>query len=476
MGGNGLGFPLQACGFQLATFNSFLILEPIVPEEIDNQDNQAPLVPFRARAASVWAFLKLVRTQFVDDGCQSSAAALTYTTLFAIVPVMTVTVAIISAIPALNERSVMIQEWAFEYFVPSAGHQILQHLNEFSRQATKLTGVGILFLVVTAILMLRTIEQALNRIWKIRHPRRGVTSLMMYWAVLSLGPLLLGVGLAISSYLTSVSLITHTVAFLGGVRFWLSLLPFFLTTATLSLLYIMVPNTAVPYRQGVLGAAIAALLFELAKAGFAQFVKHAPNYQVVYGAFAAVPLFLLWVYISWVLVLLGAELVRALVVFQEYRRKVPRLQALLRLLWVFWERQREGRVLHPGEVRRVMHESGVTHWDEFRNLMQDCGLIRRTDEGGYVLIRDLRTLSLAQLLVMLPWPVSHQFNVNVAGKEAWEAVLKTRCDEARDGLNAPLDFPLESLFEGRVEPSRNLCEDREKSIRKEQDDEQGRPS
>ncbi|HAB05118.1 MAG TPA: hypothetical protein DCE35_06515, partial [Alcanivorax sp.] len=105
------------------------------------------------------------------------------------------------------------------------------------------------------------------------------------------------------------------------VRFWLTLLPFFLTTSVLALLYIVVPNTSVPLRQGLIGAAFAALLFELAKAAFAQFIKHAPNYQVVYGAFAAVPLFLLWIYISWMLVLFGAELVRALVVFQEHQRR-----------------------------------------------------------------------------------------------------------------------------------------------------------
>ena len=413
--------------------------------------DETPLIPFRARAASVLAFLKLLRQQFDDDGCRSSAAALTYTTLFAIVPIMTVMFAVIAAIPSLNERGLAIQKWAFEYFVPSAGNQILGYLATFSQQATNLTGVGVVFLVVTAVLMLRTIEQTLNRIWHIREPRKGLTSMMMYWAVLSLGPLLLGAGLGISSYLTSVSLISNTVAYLGGVRFWLSLLPFFFTFAMLALLYILVPNTSVPVRQGLVGAAVAALLFELAKAAFAQFIKHAPNYQVVYGAFAAVPLFLLWIYISWILVLLGAELVRALVVFQEHRRKVPGTQALLRLLRVFWERQRHGRILRSTEVRQVMHDSGVTHWDEFRNLLQDRRLIRRTEEGGYVLIRDLRRLTLSQLVAMMPWPAEQQLRVNADGKEPWEAALKERCEAAREGLHQPLDIDLESLFENQVD-------------------------
>ena len=420
-------------------------------EKSNANSDDTPLIPFRARLESIWAFLKLLRRQFVEDGCPSAAAALTYTTLFAIVPIMTVMFAVIASIPALNERGMVIQKWAFEYFVPSAGNQILGYLATFTQQATNLTGPGVVMLVVTSVLMLRTIEQALNRIWRLPHARKGMVSMMTYWAVLSLGPLLLGAGMGISSYLTSVSLISDTVAYFGGIRAWLSVLPFFFTFAMLALLYIVVPNTSVPIRQGLLGAAVAALLFELAKAAFAQFIKHAPNYQVVYGAFAAVPLFLLWIYISWILVLLGAELVRTLVVFQEHRRKVPRTQALLRLLQVFWDRQRHGRVLRSNEVRQVMHDSGVTHWDEFRNLLQDCKLIKRTEEGGYVLTRDLRRLTLAQLLAMVPWPAEQQLRINAHGKEPWEAALKQRCDEARRGLHQPLEFDLEALFENRVE-------------------------
>ncbi|KYZ88197.1 hypothetical protein A3Q32_02040 [Alcanivorax sp. KX64203] len=412
--------------------------------------DETPLIPFRVRMQSLVAFLRLLRRQFVEDGCLSSAAALTYTTLFAIVPVMTVMFTVISAIPALNERGLAIRQWAFQYFVPSAGDQILRHLEGFSRQATNLTVVGALFLVVTSVLMLRTIEQSLNRIWRIGKPRKGLTSLMMYWAVLSLGPILLGAGLGISSYLTSVSLVTDTVAYLGGDRFWLRALPVVMTTGLLSLLYIVVPNTSVPIRQGILGALLAALAFELAKGGFAFFIRQVPSYQVIYGAFAMVPVFLLWIYISWIIVLAGAELVRGLVVFEEFRRRVPRTQSLLRLLCVLWTRQRNGEVLRHNEVQRVLREAGVTHWDEFRNLLEDRGLMRRTDEGGYMLSGDLRSLTLAELLAMLPWTSEQQLSVNAQGLEPWETVLKARCDQAREGMREPLSFPLETLFENQL--------------------------
>ncbi|WP_156496887.1 YihY family inner membrane protein, partial [Alcanivorax sp. HI0083] len=129
-----------------------------------------------------------------------SAAALTYTTLFAIVPVMTVSFAVLSSVPALKDKGAQFQAWAFEYFVPSAGNMLLDHLQSFAKQAANLTGLGIVFLVITSILMLSTVEQTLNRIWKVQTPRKGLTSLLMYWAVLSLGPICLGLGLAISSY------------------------------------------------------------------------------------------------------------------------------------------------------------------------------------------------------------------------------------------------------------------------------------
>lgn len=428
-------------------------------------ENEQPVIPVHARFDSIKAFFALLVRQFNEDGCRQSAAALTYTTLFAIVPVMTVSFAVLSSVPALKDKGTQFQAWAFEYFVPSAGNMLLDHLQSFAKQAANLTGLGIVFLVVTSILMLSTVEQTLNRIWKVQTPRKGLTSLLMYWAVLSLGPICLGLGLAISSYLTSQAIFSDTVSYLGGVRLWLSLLPFLFTTAMLTLMYTVVPNTKIPLRQGLLGAAVAALLFELAKGGFTFFIKQAPSYQVVYGAFAAVPVFLLWIYISWTIVLGGAELVRALVVFQEHRRQVPRMHALVRLLNVFWQRQQNGKVLRSKEVRKVMQESGISQWDEFRNLLVNAKLIRRTEEGGYMLSRDLRNLSLGQLVAMLPWPAHTQLRVRQQSEPLpWEAALKNRMDQAREGMMAPLDISLDALFsESRVGEEKHVEHNRKDS-------------
>jgi membrane protein len=396
-------------------------------------------------------FLQLLARSFRQDGCKESAAALTYTTLFAIVPIMTVAFAILSAIPALQARSADIQQWAFANFAPGAGEKVLEYVNEFSRQAGNLTAIGVVFLFVTSVLMLRTIEGNMNRIWRVTVPRGGLMSFIMYWAVLTLGPLSLGAALGISSYLTSMALFTDTVEMLGGMRLWLSLLPLLFMTLSLTLLYVVVPNCYVPLRQGLIGGFVAACLFELAKGGFTLFIRMSPSYEVVYGAFAAVPLFLLWLFISWNIVLGGAELVRVLVVFGEYRSSLPRLQSMLRLLEILWRRQQQGRVLRVQEVRRVMKLAGASHWEEFRNLLMDLRLMRRTENGEFVLGRDLTTLTLTELLDMLPWTTRDALRVGEQHSRPWEPVLAARCAEARIGLTTPLDMTVEQLFSSTEE-------------------------
>lgn len=407
-----------------------------------------PLEPVWERLRDVWAYFVLLKNQFVEDGLQQSAAALTYTTLFAIVPVMTVTYSVLAMVPALRSKGDAIQEWLLGVVAPSAGEQVQIYLSEFSRQTTNLTMVGGVFLLVTAVLLLRTIENTFNRIWNVARPRRGVLAILMYWAVLTLGPILLGVGLGLSSYLTSQTLFTDTVELIGGMRTLLAVLPVVLTTILLTLLYVLVPNCQVPYKQGIIGAFVAALLFELAKSGFAMFIKLAPSYQVIYGAFAAVPLFLLWIYVSWVIVLAGAELVKSAVIFAEYRGKVPKFQALMRALYVLWEKQQEGQVLEPLQLRETLQSARVNQWDEHRDLLVELNLVQRTDEDSYVLTRDLRSLSVADLMALTPWSLDLLLQIDATSNvvKPWERMLAQRCQATQAALDDILGLSLEELF------------------------------
>ena len=175
-------------------------------------------------------FGRFLVQRFLADRGPHSAAALTYTTLFAVVPMMTVTFAMLSAIPAFQGIGEQIQVYIFSNFIPSTGATIQDYLVAFTDQARQLTWFGVGFLMATALMMLLTIEKAFNVIWRVRQPRRGISSFLLYWAILSLGPLLLGAGFAMSTYITSLSLISGPHALIGA-RTVLKAMPLLLSVA-----------------------------------------------------------------------------------------------------------------------------------------------------------------------------------------------------------------------------------------------------
>jgi len=382
-------------------------------------------MPFPALHQSL-SFIRFVPRRFLDDNCQQSAMVLTYTTLFAVVPIMTVTFAILSAIPSLQHVSADIQDFVFKHFIPSTGAVVQERLQEFSRQARGLTVVGIGMLFVTALMMLVTIEQAFNQIWKVRQARKGVISFLRYWAVLSLGPLLLGAGFAISSYLTSLKLFDTAASVVSDVIPGLQLLPFISTTLAFMLLYVAVPNCKVPLRAGFLGGLVAALLFELAKAGFGLFVSQFSSYTLVYGAFAAFPVFLIWIYLSWMIILLGVEITRALAIFRRTSliNRHPVL-ALLDVLQLFWRKQQRGGTVTDIEAMSILGKQEMELWFQFTDILQREHLIQRTDDGSYVLARNLEQIKLSDFYRALPWPLPQPADLErLHADDHWVKVLK----------------------------------------------------
>ncbi len=351
-------------------------------------------------------FCRYLAKRFLEDNCPKNAAALTYTTLFAVVPMMTVSYAMLAAIPAFSEVGNQIEDFIFQNFVPTTGVAVQQYLSDFSNQARQLTGIGVAVLIVTAFLMITNIEKSFNAIWRIRQPRRGVSSFLLYWAVLSLGPLLLGAGFVVSTYLTSLAFMGEESAYASAGRWMLGWVPLLLSMAAFTLLFVAVPNTRVPLRHGLVGGVLVALLFEGAKACFALYVALFPGYQLIYGAFAAFPLFLLWIYISWLIILAGAELVANLGNGSAWNRPVyPWLINLLGLLKMLLDAQRRGEAVDLHKVNRagwVVHEHlwlDLTGWLEARRL------ITRTHQGGYVFSRDPGRMDMAELLAFLPEPM-----------------------------------------------------------------------
>lgn len=347
--------------------------------------------------ANFWHFLRYLGYRYKTDGCQQSAAALTYTSLFAVVPMLTLMYSMFSLVPAFQSVGAEVENWVFSNFLPSSGQEITQYLREFSVQARKLSFAGGVILVVTAYLMLSNIEKSFNHIWSTPGSRRGLMSFLIYWAILSLGPLLLGAGMVINTYLLSIRLIFDENAAIGFVGQLYALLPWLLTWVAFTLLFVAVPNCRVNARYAAIGGLMTTLMFQGAKALFGGLVSYT-SYNNVYGAFAVIPLFLIWIYLLWVIILLGAELVRSLETFRYEGRgkKLPDVIAVLVVLWQCWRRQQKGQALSDKTISRIGMDG--EHWRHLRNLLLELRVLEKTASGQFVLLRDLSSVSIGDVI------------------------------------------------------------------------------
>lgn len=345
-------------------------------------------------------YFRLVARRFVDDGCQHSAAALTYMTLFALVPLLTVMFTVLSLVPSFAGLSDQIEQMILDNMLPSTGAELFAYLREFSSQARRLSGPGVILLVVTAYLMLVNIEKVFNRIWDTPGRRTGISSFLVYWAVLSLGPLLLGAGLMINTYLLSLQFLAENQEFSGYVYAALEYAPWLMTALAFTLLYKAVPNRQVYFKNAVIGGLVATLVFEAAKALFGFIVSNS-SFKSVYGAFSIVPLFLLWTYLSWMIILAGAEFVRATETFSAEvgGRIFTKTQALFMALSLLHRAQLKG--LGVSDRRMTVAGLHSQQWHDLRDLMLARNVITVTQSGRYVLTRDLGQTSVWELLDLI---------------------------------------------------------------------------
>jgi membrane protein len=247
-----------------------------------------------------------LRERFGEDRLGLTASSLTFTTTISLVPLFTVALAIFSAFPVFARLQDTLQDWLIRSLVPShIAQQVLSYLNEFAGKAGQMGWAGALVLLVTALALVLTIDGKLNDIWRVRQSRSLTQRVLVYWALLTLGPLLLAGSLTLTSYALTAS---HGVvsALPGGVRFLLESVQFALVTVGIAALYRYVPNTHVRWSHALVGGGFVALGLELAKKVLGWYLASVPTYSVVYGTFATVPILLVWIYVAWVIVLLGA--------------------------------------------------------------------------------------------------------------------------------------------------------------------------
>ncbi|MCE0491955.1 virulence factor BrkB family protein [Pantoea sp. Mb-10] len=272
--------------------------------------------PLRHSAHAFFLWVKLLWRRIDEDSMTTQAGNLAYVSLLALVPLIAVVFALFAAFPVFSDISVQLKHFIFSNFMPAAGDVIQRYLDQFVRNVNKMTAVGAVGLIATALLLMHSVDSALNTIWRSNNHRPMVYSFAVYWMILTLGPLLAGASLAISSYLLSLRWM-NVSGMTSVIDQVLRIFPLLLSVLSFWLLYSIVPTRRVPARDALIGAIVAGLLFELGKKGFALYVTMFPSYQLIYGVLAVIPILFLWVYWTWCIVLLGAEIT---VTLDDYRQ------------------------------------------------------------------------------------------------------------------------------------------------------------
>jgi membrane protein len=320
--------------------------------------------------------------RLADGQLAQVAGSLTFTTVLALVPMLTIALAIFTVFPLFTTYRSSLEAYFIQSLMPkSISTNILGYLNMFATKATRLSAYGAVALMVTSIATLAPIDKVFNQIWRVKQKRPLLKRMMVYWALITLAPLLMGVSLTATSYLFAAT--SDVVGAIPGSKALYTIASVILTTCAYSLLYIAVPNRTIDWRDAAWGGLVAGILFEIAKRIFAAFVIHIPTYTIVYGAVALIPIFLIWIYTSWVITLFGAVITASLPIV-KYERwwHVPKpgsnfVDAMALLETLFNARNRE---THAGLSSWEIREKTRLGFDEIESLlaqMTSAGLVGR---------------------------------------------------------------------------------------------------
>lgn len=397
-------------------------------------------------------FSRYVVTRFFRHNCIEVAASLTFTTLLSLVPLVAIGLTLVAAFPAFSEYSIQIKIFLLTTMVPeTAGKVITVYMQQFADNAVQLTAIGIAFLAVTAFTLLLTIDKELNAIWHVTKPRPLLYRLLIYWTLLTVGPLLIGASLTLTSWLVGLSLgLMQGVPGFDGAL--LQLVPLLLTTIAFSALYLIMPNRQASWYYALVGGMVAAVAFEGMKHGFAFYIANFPAYQMVYGAFATIPIFLLWIYLSWLAVLLGAVIAASLSSwnFGEWRRDSSAFAAALAWGGQFPDALHLLRVLSKAfnsggvETYRSLRQQLALGFEEMEQMLErlsSADIVRRVGAGGWVQSRDPEVIMVADIYRLFG------FNPEAARATALgDAKLKQLLDDIDAGISEKMNLSLATFF------------------------------
>ena len=397
----------------------------------------------RARAVS---FFRFVWTRFLDDRLYEAAGALAYTTIFALVPLTIVVLGVLQAFPAAEQWRAQLTDYVFSNFVPSSARALEGELTKLAMNREKLTATGVVALVASLLITLNSVETAFNRIWRVQTPRPRFARFLVYWTVLTLGAIVASASLALSATFFALDVFT-TAPGQWLQNALIRATPVLIELFALATIYKVVPHRTVQWRHAMAGAMVALVLLEFAKWGLGVFLGSFSSYSKLYGAVAFVPIVIVWIFLVWLVILLGTSFASSLSAFR-YQPAAMRLPVgyefygLLRMLGRFGEAREQGKGLHSTDVQRLEPILTDALVQQFLSEMCQIGLLSRAETGEWLLARDLDDLTLSELYE------ASQLRVPVA-----EAHLPCRDDPlGRAALKAldELRLPLREMLKRRV--------------------------
>jgi membrane protein len=388
-------------------------------------------------------FVVLVYRRFKEERCFQLCGSLTFTTLLALVPLITIMLTVVTAFPVFDEIVETLRGFVTTNLVPEASSNLITvYMQQFAENAARLTALGIVLLGVTSIMLMLTIDRAFNTIWRVKRPRPLIQRVLIYWSVLTIGPLLVGGSLSLTSWLLTQSMGLGKQAPELTIAV-LKLVPLVLTSIAFGFLYRTVPNRQVTVLDAAVGGIIAAFAFEAMKIGFGHFVARIASYKLVYGTFASLPIFLMWIYLSWVVVVFASVITAVLPYWRTggvLLKQPPGAQFVeaVEILKLLYRAYADGRVLNLQQLRIAVKLS----WEDAEAILDKlvaAGWVAKLQGNGWVLARDGGAIRIGDV-----------FQMFVFGREAADvsedSTIRRLVSSIAANADGELDFSLKELL------------------------------
>ena len=394
----------------------------------------------RHKISDIIGFARFIMRRFSEDRCSQVAANLTFTTLLGLVPIITIAITLVSAFPAFGNFLLEIKAFILKNLVPEvAGRIISSYVVQFTENAARLTTIGIVLLAITAIMLISTIDTAFNTIWRVRHRRPFIHRLTTYWAVLTLGPILIGASVSLSSYIVNISQNWVSLIPITG-KYVLKVFPFLLTTLAFSVTYLIVPNRFVHRSYALIGGLVAAVLFESMKHLFASYITNMSTYNLVYGTFASLPLFLIWIYSSWLVVLFGAVITASLTYWENNAWKIretpyQKFQDALRILRVLYLAYEQNKTIRLRDIKSRI-PMALESLEDLLGHLVEVGLVYKNSQKEFCLIRQPQDIQLRDIYrLFFPIPYAN-LDLDEQTLSVMREISKTIDESLRQSLNS----------------------------------------